>query len=160
MNGVAKCAAMHRSKEDKAITEADIANNNLILWGDPGSNSVIAKVLAKLPITWTKDALELNKQSHKANAAMPVLIYPNPLNPKRYIVLNSGLHLPRIRLPEQCPTSGQTARLGRHRPHQAQDPTSPRRHRRCWILRRSLAVEGGTEEIVDRIASIVTVRPF
>ena len=78
-------------KDDKAITEADIANNNLILWGDPGSNSLIAKVLAKLPITWTKDALELNKKSHKATAAMPVLIYPNPLNPKRYIVINSSL---------------------------------------------------------------------
>lgn len=78
------------AKEDKAITDADIANNNLVLWGDPGSNSVLAKVLAKLPLTWTKEALELNKQKHNAAQAMPVLIYPNPLNPKRYIVINSG----------------------------------------------------------------------
>lgn len=76
-------------KDDKAITDADIANNNLVLWGDPGSNSVLAKVLAKLPITWTKDALVLNKQKHDASKAMPVLIYPNPLNPNRYIVINS-----------------------------------------------------------------------
>ncbi len=78
------------TKEDKAITEADIANNNLVLWGDPGSNSVLAKVLAKLPITWTKEVLELNQQKHKPATAMPVLIYPNPLNPKRYVVINSS----------------------------------------------------------------------
>ncbi len=78
-------------KDDKAITDDDIANNNLVLWGDPGSNSVLAKVLAKLPITWTKDALEMNKQKHNGATTMPALIYPNPLNPKRYIVINSGL---------------------------------------------------------------------
>ena len=28
-----------RIKDDKDVTEADIAAHNLILWGDPGSNS-------------------------------------------------------------------------------------------------------------------------
>jgi Prolyl oligopeptidase family len=77
-------------KDDTAITDADIANNNLVLWGDPGSNSVLAKLLAKLPIEWSKDTLKLNGQSHTAAGHAPILIYPNPLNPKRYIVINSG----------------------------------------------------------------------
>ncbi len=77
-------------KDDKDISEADIANNNLVLWGDPGSNSVLAKLIAKLPIAWTKDALEANKQKHPGATTMPILIFPNPLNPTKYVVLNSG----------------------------------------------------------------------
>ena len=34
------------------VTEADIAAHNLILWGDPRSNSLLAKVIAKLPVRW------------------------------------------------------------------------------------------------------------
>lgn len=77
-------------KDDKALTEADIAGSNLVLWGDPGSNSVLAKVLAKLPIQWTKDTLTLNCKGHPGAGAMPVLIYPNPLNPAHYVVINSS----------------------------------------------------------------------
>jgi hypothetical protein len=77
-------------KDDKAITDADIANSNLVLWGDPGSNSVLAKVIAKLPIKWTKDSLEANGKKYAGASSMPVLIFPNPLNPAKYVVLNSG----------------------------------------------------------------------
>jgi hypothetical protein len=38
--------------------EQELMNvNNLILFGDSGSNPLIAKVLPKLPITWTKESL-------------------------------------------------------------------------------------------------------
>lgn len=77
-------------KKDTELTEDDIANANLVLWGDPGSNAVLAKVLADLPIQWTKDKLTANGQSHDASGHAPILIYPNPLNPERYVVLNSG----------------------------------------------------------------------
>src|SRR5205085_9738094 len=36
-------------KDDRDINESDIAERNLILFGDPGSNSVIARILPKLP---------------------------------------------------------------------------------------------------------------
>jgi Prolyl oligopeptidase family len=77
-------------KDDKDITEADVAASNLILWGDPGSNSVLAKISAKLPVTWDKDAIRLAGDSFAAANHVPVMIYPNPLNPKRYVVINSG----------------------------------------------------------------------
>ena len=38
-----------RVKDDKEVTEADIAAHNLILWGDPSSNSVLAKIAASCP---------------------------------------------------------------------------------------------------------------
>ena len=78
------------AKDDSAVTDADIAASNLVLWGDPQSNAVLARVIAKLPLTWTKDKLEMNGKSYDATKHLPVLIYPNPLNPDRYIVLNSS----------------------------------------------------------------------
>ena len=43
-----------------------------------------------LPLHWTKEQLTVAGKTYPANGNMPVLIYPNPLNPKKYIVLNSG----------------------------------------------------------------------
>ena len=63
---------------------------NLVLFGDPQSNPLIAKVLPKLPITWTKDKLVVNGVEYDPKTHVPVLIYPNPLNPSRYVVINSG----------------------------------------------------------------------
>jgi hypothetical protein len=61
-----------------------------VLWGDPGSNKVLAQILAKLPMQWTADKLTLSNDSADPAHAVPVMIFPNPLNPKHYVVLNSG----------------------------------------------------------------------
>ena len=79
-----------RVKDDRAIGATDIADYNLILFGDPGSNSVIANIVAKLPIRWTKTEIAIGSQTFAASDHIPVLIYPNPLNPKRYVMINSG----------------------------------------------------------------------
>jgi hypothetical protein len=44
----------------------------------------------KLPIQWTADAVVLGRQRFPAVSTAPVMIYPNPLNPKKYVVINSG----------------------------------------------------------------------
>ncbi|MDB6124345.1 MAG: alpha/beta hydrolase: peptidase or carbohydrate esterase [Pedosphaera sp.] len=79
-----------RTKEDRAITEEDIASSNLILWGDPRSNRLLAKIINRLPIHWDANGVQLAGKSYSASEYAPVLIYPNPLNPKRYVVLNTG----------------------------------------------------------------------
>lgn len=79
-----------RVKDDKAISADDIANSNLVLWGDPSSNAVLAKLLPKLPLQWTGEKLVFGSQTYSATEHAPVLVYPNPLNPARYIVINSG----------------------------------------------------------------------
>lgn len=79
-----------RVKDDRTVTASDIADYNLILFGDPGSNSLIARVMAKLPIGWTKSAIAIGSERFNAADHVPVLIYPNPLNPRRYVVINSG----------------------------------------------------------------------
>jgi pimeloyl-ACP methyl ester carboxylesterase len=79
-----------RVKDDRDVTASDIADSNLILFGDPGSNSVIAKVLGRLPMRWTRSEISIGADKFATADHVPVLIYPNPLNPKRYVVINSG----------------------------------------------------------------------
>ncbi len=80
-----------RTIDDKDLTESDIARYNIVLFGDPGSNKWIANLNGKLPVTWTKETITLAGQTFPANENYPALIYPNPLSPSHYIVLNTGL---------------------------------------------------------------------
>jgi hypothetical protein len=77
-------------KDDSEVTNEDIATRHLILFGDPASNSILAQVMDELPLTWSKEQIKLGAQTFNAAEYVPVMIYPNPLNPKRYVVLNSG----------------------------------------------------------------------
>lgn len=85
-----------RVKSDSATTDDDIRNHNLILWGDPSSNKLLARIAGKLPIRWTAQGIVAGDKTYDATKHAPVLIYPNPLNPSRYVVLNSGFTFPQF----------------------------------------------------------------
>lgn len=75
---------------DNAVSEQDIQNSNLVLWGDPSSNAILKKIADKLPFKWDAKEFAFGGKTYDANNVAPVLIFPNPLNPSKYIVLNSG----------------------------------------------------------------------
>ncbi|MEQ1853424.1 MAG: prolyl oligopeptidase family serine peptidase [Chthoniobacteraceae bacterium] len=77
-------------KDDTSVTDDDIQKSNLVLWGDPSSNSVLRRMLPQLPFKWTQQTLAFRGYELNAATHMPILIFPNPLNPQRYVVLNSG----------------------------------------------------------------------
>ncbi len=77
-------------RKDSEISDADIAASNLILWGDPGSNKILARIADKLPIKWTADGVIVGDKRFAAATHAPILIFPNPLNPNKYVVLNSS----------------------------------------------------------------------
>jgi pimeloyl-ACP methyl ester carboxylesterase len=79
-----------RVQEDRAITDADIASHNLVLWGDPSSNAVLKKIADQLPIRWTDRDITVGDRKFPAEHHAAIAIYPNPLNPNRYVVLNSS----------------------------------------------------------------------
>ncbi|MCC6354918.1 MAG: hypothetical protein IT577_13600 [Verrucomicrobiae bacterium] len=79
-----------RITRDTSVTPADIAGSNLVLWGDPNSNAIIRRILDKLPLKWDIRGVSLGGQSFDVKHHAPVLIFPNPLNPERYVVINSG----------------------------------------------------------------------
>jgi hypothetical protein len=81
-------------KDDKDVTAADMAKYHVVLFGDPGSNTLIAKMLAKLPVKWTRETVTLAGKPYPASENFPAMIYPNPLHPGKYVVLNTGLTIP------------------------------------------------------------------
>jgi hypothetical protein len=80
-----------RIKDDTDVTAADFAKHNVVLFGDPGSNRWIARLSGRLPLRWSKETVALGSRSFPAAETVPALIYPSPLGPDRYVVINSGL---------------------------------------------------------------------
>jgi hypothetical protein len=79
-----------RVKNDTEITSADIAAHHLVIFGDPSSNAIYRRIAGRLPMTWTADGITAGAQRFSADLHAPVLIFPNPLNPRKYVVINSG----------------------------------------------------------------------
>jgi dienelactone hydrolase len=79
-----------RVKKDSEITDEDIATANLVLWGDVHSNALIARINDKLPVRFDGQQIVAGQRRFAVAEHAPILIYPNPLNPDRYVVLNSS----------------------------------------------------------------------
>ncbi len=75
---------------DTDLTAEQIANNHLIYFGDPASNSALAEIIDQLPLKWNERELIVANKKYDAAHHAPIMIYPNPANPARYIVINSG----------------------------------------------------------------------
>ncbi len=79
-----------QTKKDADVSDADIAASNLVLWGDPSSNRILARIADRLPVKWTADGIVVGKERFSPETHAAILIYPNPLNLTKYVVLNSG----------------------------------------------------------------------
>lgn len=75
---------------DRQFNEELFETHHVVLFGDPGSNSVLAKVVDQLPLAWTKQGLEVRGEKYDADHHGVPLVYPNPFNHNRYVVVNSG----------------------------------------------------------------------
>ena len=78
---------------DQELTQQMIAEHHLILFGDPGSNSVLARILPLMhvqPVEWNAERIRVGQREWSAAEHGLVLIHPNPLNRSKYVVLNSG----------------------------------------------------------------------
>src|SRR5262249_26017130 len=72
------------------VWDQEIGTNNLVLWGDTESNRLLARVAEQLPIRWNSQGIQTPQANYPTDRYVPVFVYPNPLNPKRYLVINSG----------------------------------------------------------------------
>ncbi len=80
---------------DDQINEAIMKSKHLVVFGDLDSNRVLATIQSQAkpkqwPLVWASDQLQLAGQSAAAKDHLPLFIYPNPLSPSKYIVVNSG----------------------------------------------------------------------
>ena len=80
-----------RVKDDTAVTDDDIRQHHLILYGGPGANAVTARLAGKLPIRIEADRIRIGRQTFQGASVGVKLCYPNPLNPERYAVVFAGL---------------------------------------------------------------------
>lgn len=82
-----------RQKAADQVTAKDLEDFHIIVWGDPQSNSLIAKLVDQLPIKWSKQSIAVGDKTYAADSHVPAFIYPNPLSSgkKKYVVINSGL---------------------------------------------------------------------
>jgi predicted esterase len=77
-------------KSDEELTGEDVKNASLVLYGTFASNKWIRKIGDKLPIKITDKGIELRGKLLGAPDAGAVLIYPNPLNREKYVLLVTG----------------------------------------------------------------------
>lgn len=75
---------------DTMVDSALSQSSHLVLWGDPQSNLVLRRIINDLPITWNQRGLIVNGRIYGPTEAYPALVYPNPLHPSKYIILNTG----------------------------------------------------------------------
>lgn len=76
--------------DDIDVTDELMKSKHVVLWGDAESNRVIARLAERLPVKWAAGKVTIGPVSRDAATHVPILIYPNPQAPERYVVLNSG----------------------------------------------------------------------
>lgn len=74
-------------KRDDDVTAADLVAKNLILVGTPRQNRFVAKIADKLPVKFSADGFEIAGREYHGADVQLLMVYPNPLNPERYILL-------------------------------------------------------------------------
>jgi poly(3-hydroxybutyrate) depolymerase len=77
-------------RTDRTVKDAELRSKSVYLFGDPGSNRVLKRLLSRLPIQWTRDSFTLAGRSFSTRDHLPMLVFPNPESPDHYVVINSG----------------------------------------------------------------------
>ena len=72
------------------VNSVDVKEKNLVLWGDPQTNELIAEMAEGLPVKWAGGRIRFGGRSWSAADHVAAFVFPNPLNPERYVVINSG----------------------------------------------------------------------
>ena len=75
---------------DTGIKDADMAKYSLLLVGGPDANRVTAQLAAKLPLQIAADRITIDGKAFPVKDAGVQMIYPNPLNPERYVWVAAG----------------------------------------------------------------------
>jgi hypothetical protein len=74
-------------KADRDVTEQDIAQRNLVLFGTPDQNLLLRKLADRLPVKFIRGGVEVAGKSYEGADVGLLMVYPNPLNPQRYVLL-------------------------------------------------------------------------
>lgn len=70
---------------DSEITDEDMRKYSLILFGGPDENIATKKLIGDLPLRISSDEIVVDGRAFPAPDAALKMVYPNPLNPERYV---------------------------------------------------------------------------
>ncbi len=102
-----------RIKKDVDVTEQDMRDNHLVVWGTPRSNVVLGRAMQMAgndwPIKWNDQSVAIGPRSAAAESHALIGIHPNPAQPDKYLVINSG---PTFRQDHDRTNSLQNPKLG------------------------------------------------
>ncbi|MBI5529886.1 MAG: hypothetical protein HY918_00085 [Candidatus Doudnabacteria bacterium] len=76
-------------KADVDVTPDDIQNKNLVLFGTPNQNSLVASMSASLPFQISDSGVQIGGKAYTGAKIGWSIVYPNPLNPSRYVLFAS-----------------------------------------------------------------------
>ena len=76
--------------DDTAVTEEMVAERTLVLIGPPCSNRLHARYSERLPLQYGVTHLTLNGQRYTSEQVGAALVYPNPDNPDRSLLIIAG----------------------------------------------------------------------
>ncbi len=76
---------------DSQVTADQIKSCHLICFGDFTSNRYLHSVASHFPIRWTRDELKIGSRAFDPSIHAAAFCFPNPRNPERYVVVNSGM---------------------------------------------------------------------
>jgi pimeloyl-ACP methyl ester carboxylesterase len=77
--------------DDADLSQDDITNNNLLLYGTHESNSVIGRFRDQLPLRFQDKHIELAGKTYDADGVSVLAVFPHPLNPNRYVAIHGGV---------------------------------------------------------------------
>ncbi|KGG80177.1 hypothetical protein Y919_07675 [Caloranaerobacter azorensis H53214] len=79
-------------KSDVEVNEDDIKNRHIIILGNPETNQLFAKINEKLPMKVIDGSLVAGDKVFKDESVIFKYLIPNPLNKKKYLIVNGALN--------------------------------------------------------------------
>lgn len=92
-------------KADVEVSREDIETRSLVVVGTFDGNSLLARMARKLPIRVEDGAVIAGAKRYEGQDVAASFVYPNPLNPDRYVLVHTGVtpraffragHLPQL----------------------------------------------------------------
>jgi len=76
---------------DKDLSEDQLKQNNLILYGTFESNSVMKRFAGKLPVEFHGKVIRIGGKTYAGDQTTVFAILPHPENPNRYVAIHGGV---------------------------------------------------------------------
>lgn len=75
---------------DTALTDEQMRTHHVVLYGTPGSNSVLERIAERLPIRVTADGVRVGDTTYDERGVGVRFVYPSPLAEGRYVIVQAA----------------------------------------------------------------------